>query len=182
MIRIFTTLAITAVLLMAAALLLGLFVGDLHHGTPDANTLRWAFVHRMMGIGAALVVVLVNSIGMTYFIGSGRWCKEVSDTYQLDPKLVRQSTWLKRKAFPWAVSSMLVVVCVGALGAAADPATLRQGTEHWVTPHLIGAFLGLLYIAFAFYMEAGRIAEHSAVIDAIMVEVRRIRQEHGLEV
>jgi hypothetical protein len=182
MIRIFTTLSIVALLLMATALLLGLFVGDLHDGTPSADTLRWAFVHRMMGTGAALVVVLVNCIGVTYFIGSGRWCKEVSETYQLDPKFVRQSNWLKRKSFSWAFSSMAVVVCVGALGAAADPATLRQGTEHWVTPHLIGAFLGLLYIAFAFFVQAGRIAEHSAVIDAIMAEVRRIRQEHGLEV
>src|SRR5262245_10734720 len=53
MIRIFTSLAITAVLLMAAALLLGLYVGDIH-GTQDADTLRWAMVHRLIGTGAAL--------------------------------------------------------------------------------------------------------------------------------
>src|SRR5690242_16402093 len=112
MIRIFTTLAITAVLLMATTLCLGLFVGDLHDGTPSADTLRWAFVHRMMGIGSALVVVLVNSIVMTYFIGTSRWCKEVSETYGLDPKYVRRSTELKRSTFPWAFLSMLVVVGV----------------------------------------------------------------------
>ncbi len=181
MIRIFTTLAITAVLLMAAALLLGLYVGDIH-GTKDADTLRWAMVHRLMGLGAALAVVLVNSIVMTYFIGTSRWCKEVSETYQLDPQFVQRSAALKRSAFPWAFMSMLVVVGVGALGGAADPATLRQGTEYWVTPHLIGAFAGLVFIAFSFFMEAGRIAAHHVVIEDIVAVVRRIRQERGLDV
>lgn len=181
MIRIFTTLAITSVLLMAAALSLGLFVGDLHD-SPTIDTQNWARVHRLIGLGAALVVVLVNSIVMTYFIGTGRWCKEVSETYQLDAQYVQRSTRLKRSAFPWAFFSMLVVVAVGALGAAADPATRRLGTEHWVTPHLLGAFAGLAFVAYAYFMEAGRIAAHHGVIDEIVAEVRRIREERGLPV
>jgi hypothetical protein len=181
MIRIFTTLAITAVLLMVAALILGLYVGDIH-GTRDADTLRWAVVHRLIGLGAALAVVLVNSIVMTYFIGTSRWCKEVTETYRLDAQYLQRSVRLKRSTFPWAFLSMLAVVAVGALGAAADPMTLRQGTENWVTIHLIGAFAGLAFIALAFFMEAGRIAAHHVVIEDIMHEVRRIRQERGLEV
>lgn len=181
MIRIFTTLAITAVLLMATALLLGLNVGDLYDA-PNADTRNWATVHRLVGLGAALVVVLVNSIVMTYFIGTSRWCKEVSETYALDPHLLRRSVLLKRSAFPWAVLSMLTVVVVGSLGAAADPATRRLGTEFWATPHLIGAFAGLMFVAFAFFMEAGKISAHHTVIEEIVAEVRRIRQERGLEV
>jgi hypothetical protein len=181
MIRIFSTLAITAVLLMAAALLLGLYVGDIH-GTQDADVLRWAMVHRLVGLVAALVVVLVNSIVMTYFIGTSRWCKEVTETYRLDPRNLERSVRLKRGTFPWAVLSMLAVVGVGALGAAADPATLREGTEFWVTPHLVGAFAGLMFVTFAFFMEAARIAAHHAVIEDIVAEVRRIRQERGLQV
>jgi hypothetical protein len=77
---------------------------------------------------------------------------------------------------------MLVVVAVGALGAAADPATRRLGTEHWVTPHLLGAFAGLAFVAYAYFMEAGRIAAHHGVIDEIVAEVRRIREERGLPV
>jgi hypothetical protein len=181
MIRIFTTLAIVAVLLMATALLLGLNVGNLYD-SPDADTRNWATVHRLVGLGTALVVVLVNSIVMTYFIGTSRWCKEVSETYGLDSQYVRRSTQLKRRAFPWAVLSMLTVIAVGSLGAAADPATRRLGTEFWTTPHLIGAFAGLIFVTFAFFMEGGRIAAHHAVIEEIMAEVRRIRQERGLQV
>src|SRR5690606_18365164 len=122
------------------------------------------------------------SIAMTYFIGTSRWCKEVAETYELDPNLVRRSTQLKRSAFPWAVTSMLVVVAVGALGAAADPATRRLGTEQWVTPHMLAALAGLAYIAYAFWMEGLRIMAHHQVIVEIVAEVRKIREERGLEV
>jgi hypothetical protein len=179
--RIFTSLAFFAIVLMGAALCLGFFVGDLH-GVRNPETLRWATVHRLMGVAAALTVVLVNSIVVTYFIGTSRWCKEVVETYELNPELLRRSVILKRRTFPWALISMLTVVAVGALGAAADPATLRQGTELWVTPHLIGALVGVSFIAFAFFIQAQRIAEHHAVIESIVAEVRRIRQERGLEV
>ncbi len=138
MIRIFTSLAVVALAMMALTLVVGLAIGDIH-GQRSIDTLHWASVHRLLGVAAALVVVLVNSIVVTYFIGTSRWCKEVVETYGLDAQFVRRSLTLKRRTFPWALMSMLVIVGVVALGGAADPATGRQGTEHWVVPHLIGA-------------------------------------------
>ena len=38
----------------------------------------------LTGTSAALAVVFVHSIAVTYFIGTSRWCKEVTETYQLD--------------------------------------------------------------------------------------------------
>lgn len=181
MIRIFTSLALFAVLMMTATMIVGLYVGDLH-GNPDVGVKQWATIHRLMGIFAAVSVVLVNSIVVTYFIGTSRWCKEVVETYKLDPKLIARSVELKRRTFPWALLSMLTVVAVGALGAAADPATLRPGTEHWVIPHLVGAIAGLCFVAWAFFIQANRIAAHHNVITDIVAEVRRVRLEHGLEV
>lgn len=181
MIRIFISLVVVALVMMAAALVFGLYVGDLHsEHTPD--TLRWASVHRLLGVAAALVVVLVNSIVVTYFIGTSRWCKEVVETYGLDAEFIRRSVVLKRRTFPWALMSMLAIVGVVALGGAADPASGRQGTEHWVMPHLIGALVGLAFIAYAFFVQGQNIAAHHQVINDIVAEVRRIRVERGLEV
>ena len=129
-----------------------------------------------------MVVVLVDSIVITYFIGTSHWCKEVVETYRLDTDLLRRSVTLKRRTFPWALLSMLAVIGVSALGAAADPASGRLGTEHWVNIHLIGAFAGLTFIAVSFYFEAQYIAAHHVVIEDIVAEVRRIRMERGLEV
>jgi hypothetical protein len=128
------------------------------------------------------VVVLVNSIVVTYFIGTSRWCKEVSETYALDTSLVRRATALKRRTFPWAVMGMLVVVGVIALGAAADPATGRPDTQAWVTPHLVGSMCGLALIAWAFFVQWQNIHANQAIIADVLAEVRRIRAERGLEV
>jgi hypothetical protein len=166
---------------MAVTLCLGLYVGDLHQ--PHSNQIDdLGMVHRMFGIASALVVVLVNSIAVTYFVGTGRWCREVVETYSLDFELVRRSSAIKRQAFPWAVLAMLVIVGVSALGAAADPATRRAWTKNWVTPHLVGAIIGFAFIAWAFWQEWLRIREHHAVITQILNEVRKVREARGLEV
>ncbi|HTQ40277.1 MAG TPA: hypothetical protein VMJ32_14725 [Pirellulales bacterium] len=181
MIRIFITLAVFALLMMVVALCLGMYLGDIH-GQHNPDTLRWAMVHRLLGMAAALAVVLVDSIVITYFIGTSRWCKEVVETYRLESELLRRSVLLKRRTFPWALASMLVVIGVSALGAAADPMSGRVGTEQWVDIHLCGAWAGLAFIAVAFYFQAQNIAAHHAVIDDIVAQVRRIRTERGLEV
>ena len=80
--RIFTILAWVAILMVAANLILGLSLGDLRE--LDPTVLRWATVHRLAGVAAGLAVVLVNSIVVTYFIGTSRWVKEVTETYRLD--------------------------------------------------------------------------------------------------
>jgi hypothetical protein len=179
--RIFTTLAWFALVLMAAALVLGLSIEDLHaNHSPDM--LRWATVHRLTGLGTALAVVLVNSIVVTYFVGTSRWCKEVCQTYHLDVSLIRRSTSLKRRTFPWAVMGMLTVVGVVALGGAADPSTGLPHTENWVTPHLLGALGGLLVVAWIFVVEWQNIRANHAVIAEVLEQVRKIRLERGLEV
>jgi hypothetical protein len=181
MVRIFSTLAIFALLLLAAALVIGLHIGDIH-GSNDPDTAHWAVVHRLMGTAAALVVVLVDSIVITYFIGTSRWCKEVAETYQLDAEFVRRSATLKRRNFPWSMLSILVIIGVAALGAAADPMSGRPGTQHWVNIHLIGALAGLAFTVLSFYFQAQYIAAHHGVINDIVAQVRRIRTERGLEV
>ena len=181
MTRIFISLAWFALVMMGAALVLGLSVGDLHQDPSDA-ALRWATVHRLTGIAAALVVVLVNSIVVTYFIGTSRWCKEVSETYLLEPTFVARSNRLKRRTFPWAVTGMLTVVGVIALGGAADPATGRQGTENWVTPHMLGALAGMMLVAWCFWVEGQNIVANQTVIADVMTQVRRMRAQRGLEV
>jgi hypothetical protein len=181
MTRIFVSLAWFALVLMAATLVLGLAIDDLHND-HSPEMLRWATVHRLSGVASALVVVLVNSIVVTYFIGTSRWCKEVGEAYALDPQFIRRSTALKRRTFPWAVMAMLAVVGVIALGGAADPATALPHTADWVIPHLLGAIAGLAFIAWAFFVEWNNIHANHQVIDEVLAEVRRIRSERGLEV
>ena len=166
---------------MAATAGLGLWLGDLH-GVTDRGVLRWATWHRLSGVFAALMVVLVNSLTVTYFIGTGRWCREVVETYGLDRGFIARSARLKRSAFPFALAGMLAVVAIVALGGAADPAAGRKGSDAWVTWHLVGG-LGLgAAIAACFLAQLTPIRRQHALIDDVMEEVRRERIARGLEV
>jgi hypothetical protein len=181
MATVFSRAAWFAVALMAATAGLGLWIGDLH-GVTDPVRLRWGTVHRLSGVFAALVVVLVNSMAVTYFIGTGRWCREVAETYRLDAGLVDRSRRLKRSAFPLALLGMLAVVGIVALGGAADPATGRRTSADWVTPHLVGGLGLAAFIAWCFQAQVPTIRRQQELIDDVMAAVRRERTARGLDV
>jgi hypothetical protein len=179
--RVFSRVALFAIVLMLATAGLGIWIGDLH-GQSDPQILRWGTVHRLSGIFAALMVVLVNSMVVTYFIGTGRWCREVVETYGLPASLVARAKGLKRAAFPWSVLGMLAVVGIVALGGAADPATGRPGTQNWVTPHLLGALALSALIAWCFQSQLPRIRRQQALIEEVLAAVQAIRRDRGLDV
>jgi hypothetical protein len=180
MTRIFPTLAATSLGLFLVAVVLGLCIGDLYHDI-DSTTFKLRGIHMLTGTAAALAVVFVHSIAVTYFIGTSRWCKEVTETYQLEPDSLRRSTQLKRKTFPWSVLGMLTVVVVGALGAASDPGTGRPDTASWAGVHQIAAFTGLALIAWTYYRAWLNIVSNQAVIQGIVDAVAQIRQARGLD-
>jgi len=179
--RVFSRVATFAVALLVATAGLGIWLGDLH-GQTDPQTLRWGTVHRLSGVLAALLVVLVNSMAVTYFIGTGRWCREVVETYGLDPAYIDRSRTLKRRAFPFALLAMLAVVAIVALGGAADPASGRPGTQDWVTPHLVGALTLVAAIAWLFQLQLPNMRRQHELIEDVLGEVRAVRNARGLDV
>jgi len=183
MTRIFLTLASLSIILLVVAMLMGLSMGDLYERpVPTHETLHWATLHRLTGVAAALMVVLVESIVVTYFIGTSRWCKEVVDTYQLDREPVLASNRLKRRTFPWALAGMLAVVVVIALGGAADTsATLEGDTHGWAEWHLIGAFLGIVFVVWTYVIAWINIFAIYNVIEQTTAQVASIRREKGLD-
>ena len=184
MTRIFTTLALLSLGLFLAAIVLGLGIGDLYDQSDmDAflSAIHWRGVHMLTGTATALAVVLVHSIVVTYFIGTSRWCKEVTETYALDRGPLQQCTKLKRKTFPWCVMGMLTVVAVGALGAASDPGTGRPDTAAMANVHLAASMLGLALVSWTYYRAWTNIVDNQVVIDQIVEMVRRVRRERGLD-
>ncbi len=222
MARIFSVLAVCAVLLLAANFVVGLWVGDFNAAasekraaqarvmdvdranklarlrtSPEYEAARSELaaaderlqtprgrmtLHLLLGAGGALMAILVNSITITYFVGTSRWCKEVCETYRLPAELVQRSTRLKRSTFPWAVTGVLAVILVVGLGAAADPSGANFSRSiHFVTPHYIAATLMLLVVAASYWVQINRIAANHAVIEEILAEVKRMREDEDKE-
>jgi hypothetical protein len=144
--------------------------------------------HMLLGVAASLIAILVNSISVTYFVGTSRWCKEVVEAYHLDRNLAEESQRLKRRTFPWAVGGMLTIVAIVALGALSDPSVFSDPAGNparhlsWRTYHYLCALLGTGFLAYAFYIQQQNIGANYAVIERIVAEVQRIRAERGLDV
>jgi len=182
MTRIFLSLASLSLIFLVIAMMLGLTMGNLYQQpAPSPETLQWATIHRLTGIAAALVVVFVESVVVTYFIGTSRWCKEVVETYQLDRSAIVNSNTLKRRTFPWALVGRLTVVGIIALGGAADPATLQPNTKAWANWHLMGAFFGIALIVWTFLVAWNNIVANHAIIEQLVAEVARVRADRGLD-
>jgi hypothetical protein len=182
MTRIFPTLAALSLLVMLAAVVLGLSIGDLYlYPAPSKQTLHTRGVHMLTGIAAALAVLLVHSIVVTYFVGTSRWCKEVTETYELDHELALRSAALKRKTFPWAVLGMLTVGGVVALGGASDPGTGLANTATMAPKHYAGALAGLALVAWTYYRAWLNVVANQQVIEQIVALVGKIRQQRGLD-
>lgn len=188
--RIFYPLAALALAAMTAVLVLGLYLHTKDIRNPrDTDAQRLATVHRLSGIAAGVCVLLVNSVVITYFVGTSRWNKEVSETYRLPPEFVLRANKLKRRAFPISVMSMLIVVGIVALGGAADPGSsfsrdliARFGDNFaWADVHLGAALAGMALIAAGFYFQATYIHANQTIISEVMAEVGRIRKERGLD-
>jgi hypothetical protein len=173
MTRIFLALASINALGFLASFGLGA-ASMLGKGVENAKNPIYQF-HFLVGLGTAICTLLVHCIIFTYFLGTGRWVKEVGLAYSLPdapwPKLTRE---LKRATFPPALFAMLITIAT----AAAGTANQLKVWPWWVHGSL--ALLTLLINGWAFVVEYRNVTTNAGVIEAVLLEVDRIRAERGL--
>src|SRR6266496_3312176 len=118
MTRTFSVLAGLVTLLMLATIGVGLW----HFSTEDRTRQNEIYViHFVLGLCTALGILLVHCIIFTYFLGTGRWVKEVTLAYRIpDTPLHKTTRELKRATFPPALFSMLIAIAAAAAGAGAQ--------------------------------------------------------------
>lgn len=174
MFRTFRVCAVALFLAMVATIGIGLWSFFIDRESPAKKDVF--LVHFYLGLATALLALLVHCIIFTYFLGTGRWVKEVGITYRLpDHDLPRTTRELKRTVFPPALFAMLIVIATAAAGAGAQ-------LQAWPwQAHATLAGLTLLINLWAFHVELHCLRENVAVLDAVMAEVERICRESGLE-
>jgi len=134
------------------------------------------WLHIWLGMGAALVTLLVNSISVTYFIGTNRWCREVVDAFSLDQDLAQRSQRFKRRAFPWSFTAILLMLFIAGLGAASDPVTLNPDAADWVQYHWGLAMLGIVVIGGCLLAQVALIGKNYQLINEILVAAEEERE------
>jgi hypothetical protein len=168
------TFRILAIFLTVAILAtIGLGFGSFF--TPVEAKTEIFIVHFFFGLSTAIGILLVHCLVFIYFLGTGRWVKEVTLAYRMpDEPWHKQTRELKRQTFPPALFSMLIGIAAAAAGAGAQ-------LQAW--PWYVHMTLGLLTLAinlWAFRIELRNVMINASVIDAVMREVDRIRAANGL--
>ncbi len=176
--RIFLTLAVISNLLLLTTVLLGMNIEDAR-SLSDAARDQMA-LHFLVALASALIAMFVHAVVLTYFMGTGRWIEETCEAYRLGETARRENIRLKYRVIPGLVACLLLIIVTGAFGAIADPGS---NSDLAAAPliHFTLAILTLLTNTFVSYLEWSQITRNSQVVDAIIVEVRRIRTEKGLE-
>src|SRR5439155_13876953 len=97
MTRTFSTLALLLIVAMLATIGVGLWSFFLDESAFKVDVY---IVHFYLGLGTALGILLVHCLIFTYFLGTGRWVKEVGLAYSLpDGGLPKTTRELKRSTF-----------------------------------------------------------------------------------
>jgi hypothetical protein len=173
MIRIFSVLASAN----ALALLLSFAFGAMsmqRGGLDNKNDLIFN-VHFLCGLFAGVVTLLVHCMIFTYFLGTGRWVKEVTLAYDLpDAPLHKTTRELKRKAFPPALFAMLSVMATAFAGGG----RMLQGWPYEI--HLLLAIAAIGVNFWAYWVEIRSLRANDVILAGVYREVDRVRAERGL--
>lgn len=172
MTRTFAILSAFILLLLLATITAGVLV---YAQEPSPLRDDVYIVHFFLGLTTSLVVLLVHCLIFTYFLGTGRWVKEVTLAYQLpDEPLHKTTRELKRATFPPALFAMLITIATAAAGAGAQ-------LQDW--PWYVHALFALATVAvnlWAFRVELRNVTHNAEIIQQVLVEVDKIRLEQGL--
>jgi hypothetical protein len=182
--RIFLSLAILSTAALAAAFVLGLNIDDPRAKATAAQS--GVGQHMLWGLAALVLAAMVHALVLTYFMGTGRWMEETGNAYRLADDWRRENQRLKYRTIPAMVGCLGLLVATGALGAAADPASAVAfggwGGVPAATIHLIAAAVAIGLNVCVNLWEYVALERNAALIESVMVEVRRIRAERGLPV
>jgi hypothetical protein len=173
-----------SLILLVGAFVLGLTIGDPKSRDEAVQThVGW---HIDAAMGALVFSALVHAIVLTYFMGTGRWIEETSTAYSLPATFYGESKSIKYRTIPAMVACLVLLVLTGAFGSMADPASPSSAKTLFGMPpgtvHLAAAVLTLSAQALILLWEYQALHRNGEIIQRVMAEVRRIREERGLPV
>ncbi len=178
MTRIFATLAILGNLGLALVFGLGWVIADSPLSVEVRDQMATHFRVALLGLPVAM---LVHAIGLTYFMGTGRWVEETCAAYKLGPEFRARNIQLKYRIVPGMMLCIGLMLATGALGAMSDPASSSY-TESGKAIHFGLAIATVLANLLVSWVEWRSIDQNGLLVNAVMDEVRRMRRERGLDV
>jgi hypothetical protein len=163
--RIFLGLVVTDGTLLVVGFVTGCVASSEVRGPGEV----WHGLHFLVGLLATMTTLLVHSIVFTYFLGTGKWVREVARVYRLPAWVDAQAVQNKRKAFPFELLGIALIGGTAWLGAGTDA---KQWPSDW---HLGLASLALAYNGGAFAVEYAAIVAQARLLLEVKDQADRLR-------
>lgn len=105
---------------LATLILIGLLMQFLTFGSRLGSAFGWFRLapHILWGLLTSFLLLFAHSATMFYFIGRGRYVREVTRDLHLEDGYIRRTRETKRMFFPWATYAILVTIVVTTTGGA----------------------------------------------------------------
>jgi hypothetical protein len=131
--------------------------------------------HFVLGLFTAVAVLLIHCLAITYFLGTGRWVKEVCLAYGLpDERWPLQTRDIKRGNTPYAIVAMLVTIGT----AAAGQGRYLLDWPSWLHASLAATTLAVNAVVWV--IEYRNMKRNIRILDEVYAEVERMRAAQGL--
>jgi len=148
---------IFVVLAFVGALLLGmtLFQGQ------KADNYDKETVHPHIGwaLGTSIYLMIVHSLILTYFMGTGFAIKEATDEYGIPEEYLARARALKMRVFPATTLAIALVVLSVILGVSTFTSSGQASLHRPVAYIAIFVNFGVFYLQFLAVLENGRMME-----------------------
>lgn len=177
--RIFLVLSILANIALAITFWLGWRIEDAASLRETAQ--QQVSVHFQMALASVTFSLLVHAIVLTYFMGTGRWIEETCSAYGFSEAARVENVRMKYRVLPGMFACLCLLIITGAFGAIADPAS-NMKMETAATIHFTLAACTILCNLLVTGIQFQQIQRNGALVDQVYAEVRRVRQERGLDV
>jgi hypothetical protein len=136
---------------------------------------RLYLLHFLTGLVASLTTLFLHCLIITYFLGTGRWVKEVCIAYNFpDDNWPRKTRDIKRGNTPFVILAMLITIAAAATGQADQ----QREWPWWI--HLALAIATLVVNLWVFQLEARNLRTNVQILEEVQAEVDRVRAERGL--
>lgn len=150
--EIFVILALAGVILLGFTLFEGQKADNFNKETVTPH-IGWA-------LGTSIYLMVVHSVIIIYFMGTGFAVKEATDEFHIPEKYLERARGLKMKVFPVTTLAIALVVLSIILGASAFTSTNSEGGFHKNVAYLaIFVNLGAFYLQFLSVWENGKMME-----------------------
>jgi uncharacterized membrane protein len=149
--EIFVLLALVGVVLLGLTLFQGQKADNLEKETVTPH-IGWA-------LGTSIYLMVVHSVIVIYFMGTGFAIKEATDEFQIPEEYLARARALKMKVFPVTTLAIALVVLSIILGASQFTSN-NEGSLHKTLAYLtIFLNFGAFYLQFLSVWENGKMME-----------------------